>query len=66
MFITDGSNELYVYGLYPGYGATGDSPKFWVTTAGIEVGDKLTTIGYKDTFGGIVEICGGIYFSHSK
>ncbi len=66
MFITDGSNELYVYGLYPGYGATGDSRKFWVTTAGIEVGDKLTTIGYKDTFGGVVEICGGIYFSHSK
>ncbi len=66
MFITDGGQELYVYGLYPGYGATGDNRKNWVATAGIEEGDILTTIGYKATYGGIVEICGGIYFSHKK
>lgn len=66
LFITDGSNELYVYGLYPGYGAIGDSRKGWVASAGIEVGDQLTTIGYKDTYGGVVEICGGIYFNHIK
>lgn len=66
MFITDGGQQLYVYGLYPGYGATGDNRKGWVATAGIEEGDILTTIGYKDTYGGVVEICGGIYFSHKK
>jgi DNA/RNA endonuclease YhcR with UshA esterase domain len=66
MFITDGDDELYVYGLYPGWGATGDNRKGWVEAAGIEEGDILTTIGYKDTFGGLVEICGGIYFSHKK
>ena len=66
MYITDGGQELYVYGLYPGYGATDDNRKGWVAKAGIEVGDVLTTIGYKDTFNGLVEICGGIYFSHSK
>ncbi len=66
MYITDGGQQLYVYGLYPGYGATGDNRKGWVAAAGIEVGDVLTTIGYKDTFKGVVELCGGIYFSHSK
>ena len=49
-------------------------PKFEVTdgqlvrvkAANIEVGDKLTMIGYKDTYKGLVELCGGIYFSHEK
>ena len=66
LYITDGGQQLYVYGLYPGYGATGNDRKGWVAAAGIEVGDVLTTIGYKDTYKGLVELCGGIYFSHSK
>lgn len=64
LYITDGTNELYVYGCYPGYGATGDNRKGFVKKAGIEVGDKLTMIGYKDTYNGTIELCGGIYFSH--
>ena len=56
--------ELYVYGCYPGYGATGDNRKGFIAAAGIEVGDKLTMIGYKDTYNGLIELCGGIYFSH--
>lgn len=63
LYLTDGTNRLYVYGCYPGYGATGDARKNFLATAGIEVGDKLTMIGYKDTYN---ELCGGIYFSHSK
>lgn len=66
MFISDGENELYVFGCYPGYGATGDNRKGWVETAGIELEDHITVIGYKDTYNGTVELCGGIYFSHSK
>jgi hypothetical protein len=66
LHLTDGENELYVYGCYPGYGATGDARKNFITTAGIEVGDKLTMIGYKDTYNGLIELCGGIYFSHEK
>ena len=66
LYLTDGSNSLYVYGCYPGYGATGDNRKNWIATAGIEVEDELTMIGYKDTFNGKIELCGGIYFSHSK
>ena len=66
LHITDGTNELYVYGCYSGYGATGDARKGFVKAANIEVGDKLTMIGYKDTYKGLVELCGGIYFSHEK
>ena len=25
---------------------------------------QLTMIGYKDTYNGLIELCGGIYFSH--
>ncbi len=66
LHITDGTNELYVYGCYSGYGATGDARKGFIKAANIEVGDKLTMIGYKDTYKGLVELCGGIYFSHEK
>ena len=66
LHMTDGTNELYVYGCYPGYGAKGDARKGFIKAAGIEVGDELTMIGYKDTYNGLVELCGGIYFSHKK
>ena len=64
LHITDGTNELYVYGCYPGYGATGDNRKFFIKNAGIKEGDILTMIGYKDTYNELIELCGGIYFSH--
>ena len=67
LYIKDeAGNELYVYGCYPGYGATGDARKNWLATAGIAVGDELTMIGYKTTYNGVVELCGGIYFSHTS
>ena len=65
LHLTDGTNELYVYGCYPGYGATGDARKGFVKAADIHVGDELTMIGYKDTYNGLIELCGGIYFSHT-
>ena len=67
LYINDGAgNRLYVYGCYPGYGATGDNRKNFVETAGIKVGDILTMIGYKDTYKETIELCGGIYFSHQS
>jgi hypothetical protein len=67
LYINDGAgNRLYVYGCYSGYGATGDARKGFLGTAGIKVGDKLTMIGYKDTYKGTIELCGGIYFSHES
>lgn len=64
LYLSDGDNRLYVYGCYPGWGATGDNRKGFLGTAGIAVGSKLTMIGYKDTYNGTIELCGGIYFSH--
>ena len=66
LYISDGTNELYVYGCYPGWGATGDNRKFFIADNGIEVGDKLTMIGYKDTYNGLVELCGDVCFSFAK
>lgn len=66
IYISDGTNNLYVYGCYPGYGATGDNRKGLIATQGIEVGDEITVIGYKDTYKGTVQMANGVYFSHSK
>ena len=64
--LSDDDADVYVYGCYPGWGATGDNRKNWLATAGIEVEDQLTVIGYKKTFNGKIELYNGIYFSHSK
>jgi len=67
LYIKDeAGNEIYVYGVVPGWGATGDSKKEFLATAGIEVGDKLTVEGYKDVYNGTIELCGGYYISHEK
>ena len=66
LYITDGTNRLYVYGTYPGWGATGDNRKGAIAAYGIEVGDKLTVIGVKSTYKGTPQVNGGIYFSHEK
>ena len=62
LYLTDGTNELYVYGCYAGWGATGNDRKFFIADNNIKVGDELTMIGYKDTYNGLVELCGGICF----
>ena len=66
MFITDGTNELYVYGCYPGWGATGDARKFLVADNGLQVGDEITIIGYKDTYKEQIELCQGACFAFKK
>ena len=64
LYITDGTNRLYVYGCYPGWGATGDARKGAIAAYGIKVGDKLTVIGPKSTYQGTPQVNSGIYFSH--
>ena len=66
LYITDGTNELYVYGTYPGWNAQGDARKFFIADNGIEVGDEITIIGYKDTYKELVELCQGVCFSFKK
>ena len=64
VYLTDESGELYVYGCYPGWGATDDARKNCIATKGIEVGNKLTVIGVKGTHNGSPQISNGVYFSH--
>ena len=66
LYLEDETNQIYVYGCYPGWGATGDNRKNWLETAGIVVGDKLSVIGVKSTFQGTPQLSNGIYFSHEK
>ena len=65
VYINDGEgNRLYSYGVYPGWGATGDARKGLLGDKDIKVGDKLTIIGPKSTYNGTPQINGGLYFSH--
>lgn len=66
LYISDGTSEVFVYGCYPGWGATGDARKGFLAVAGIEVGDTLTMIGYKITYNNTIELMGGNYVSHTK
>ncbi len=60
----DGDSEIYVYGCYPGWGATGDARKFVVADKGLKVGDQLTVIARKGSHGGSPQLSNSIYFSH--
>ncbi|MCQ2077323.1 MAG: DNA-binding protein [Bacteroidaceae bacterium] len=64
-YITDGTNNLCVYGCYPGWGAKGDYRKGLFAEKEIKIGDNLTVIGPKTTYGTTIEVNGGIYFSHT-
>ena len=66
LYLSDGTNSLYVYGCYPGWGATGDARKDCIANQGIEVGDLLTVTGPKSTYSGTPQVNGGIYISHQK
>ena len=66
LYLEDETNQVYVYGCYPGWGATGDNRKNWLETANITVGDKLSVIGVKSTYNGTPQLANGIYFSHEK
>jgi RPA family protein len=66
IYITDGTNRLYIYGCYPGWGATGDARKGAVEKFGIAVGDKLTVIGPKSTYKDVPQVNNGIFYSLEK
>lgn len=66
LYLKDGDTRVYVYGTYPGWGATGDARKNLIATLGLEVGDELTVIGSKTTFNGTPQVNNGIYFGHVK
>lgn len=66
LYLKDGDSEIYVYGCYPGYGATGDDRKGLIAAKGIKVGDELTVIATKGSHQGTTQLANGIYFSHES
>lgn len=56
-------DEVYVYGLLPGYGATGDA-KGLLEAKGLKVGDTITLLGNKASYNGKAQVGNGIYVSH--
>lgn len=66
LYLKDGDSEIYLYGCYPGYGATGDDRKFLIEDKGIKVGDTLTVIATKGSYKGVDQLSNGIYFSHES
>jgi hypothetical protein len=58
--------EIYCYGCYPGWGATGDNRKGLFDQLGVAVGDKLTIIGTKSSYNGQVQLANGIFFAYEK
>ena len=66
LYLKDATSRVYVYGTYPGWGATGDNRKNCLENLGIELGDELTVIGVKSTYNGTPQVANGIYFSHEK
>jgi hypothetical protein len=66
LYLKDGDSEIYLYGCYQGYGATGDYKKNFLATKGIKVGDTLTVIATKSSYNGVAQLANGIYFSHES
>ena len=63
IYITDGTKILYIYGCYPGIGATGDARKGVVEAQGIKVGDKLTVFGPRSVYKDVPQVNGGYFWS---
>lgn len=66
LYLTDGTERVYVYGCYPGWGATGDARKGLIGTLGLAVGDQLSVIGVRAVYKDTPQLSNGIYFSHKK
>lgn len=70
LYLKDGESEIYVYGCYPGYGATGDYRKGLIAAKGLKVGDMLTLIAPKITYTNsstgvsTIQLSPSFYFSH--
>ena len=70
LYLKDGVSEIYVYGCYPGYGATGEDRKYLIANKGLKVGDQLTVIAPKITYTSsstgvsTIQLSPSFYFSH--
>lgn len=67
MYITDAEGtQIYVYGILPGYGATGDAKKGMVEAKGLKVGDTITIVGNRASYKGDPQVGNAVYLSHES
>lgn len=59
-------DKVYVYGLLPGYGASGDAKKGLVDAEGLKVGDTITIVGNKASHNGSPQVGNAVYLSHES
>lgn len=59
-------DEVYVYGLLPGYGASGDAKKGLMDAMGLKVGDTITIVGNKASYKGSAQVGNAVYLSHES
>ena len=64
LYLTDGTERVYVYGCYPGWGATGDARKGLIGTLGLKVGDYLEVIGVRTVYKDTPQLSNGIFFTY--
>ena len=65
VYIQDANGDIvYVYGLLPGYGATGAAKQGLVEAKGLKVGDTITIVGNKASYNGAHQVGNAVYMSH--
>jgi hypothetical protein len=65
IYIKDASGEAYIYGVLPGYGATGAAKQGLLAAKGIKVGDTFTLRGNKGSYKGSPQMVNAVYVSHT-
>ena len=67
VYLQDANGDIvYVYGLLPGYGATGAAKQGLVEAMGLKVGDTLTIVGNKASYKGDPQVGNAVYMSHTS
>ena len=67
VYLKDANGDIvYVYGILPGYGATGDAKKGLVEAKGLKVGDTITIVGNKASYKGDPQVGNAVYMSHTS
>ncbi|MBQ2366313.1 MAG: BACON domain-containing protein [Bacteroidaceae bacterium] len=56
---TEDGSEVYVYGTYGIWNAQGADKQYFVTNAGLEVGDTITVVGVKSSYKGAPQMVNG-------
>lgn len=66
LYVTDGTTDVYVYGMF-GYGAPkGTDQQNFLSKNNIKVGDTITLVGAKTSYNGSPQMKNGYYLTHTS